>query len=152
MERYFLREKVEYKKGFAFSSKEYVDEGIQVVRVSDFTLDSISTNDAIYISEKKEYEPHRLKKGDILIQTVGSWANNPQSIVGKVVRVPEECDGAYLNQNIVKIIPIDVDADYLFYLLKANRFSLYCVNRGQGAANQASITLDTILRFKCYCG
>lgn len=150
MEKYALREKVDYKKGFAFSSKDYTSEGTQLVRVSDFTLDSVSTADAIYIHEKKEYEVHKLKEGDILIQTVGSWANNPQSIVGKVVRVPAECEGAYLNQNIVKLLPRDVDADYLFYMLKANKFSLYCVNRGQGAANQASITLDTILKFKCF--
>lgn len=140
---------VTYNKGYAFKSSEYTDEGVMVVRVSDFTLDSISTNDAVYLPPNNKYKKFILHTNDILIQTVGSWANNPNSIVGKVVRVPKECNNAYLNQNIVRIIPNnDFDNTYLYYALKANRFSTYCVMRGQGAANQASITLDTIFRFK----
>ena len=140
---------VKYNKGYAFKSSEYTDEGVMVVRVTDFTLDSISDVDAVYLAPDDRYDKFILKTNDILIQTVGSWANNPNSIVGKVVRVPNQCDSAYLNQNIVRIIPNnDFDNTYLFYALRANQFSTYCVLRGQGAANQASITLDTIFRFK----
>ena len=140
---------VKHNKGYAFKSSEYTDEGVMVVRVTDFTLDSISDADAVYLAPDDRYDKFVLKTNDILIQTVGSWANNPNSIVGKVVRVPKQCDNAYLNQNIVRIIPNnDLDNTYLFYALKANHFSTYCVLRGQGAANQASITLDTIFRFK----
>ena len=138
-----------YNKGFAFNSKEYTDEGIMVVRVSDFTQESISKDNAVYILEKDKYAPFKLNTDDILIQTVGSWANNPNSIVGKVVKVPKDCAGMYLNQNIVRIIPKErFNNRYLYYALKANKFPYYCVMRGQGAANQASITLDTIFRFK----
>ena len=140
---------VKYNKGYAFKSSEYTDEGVMVVRVTDFTLNSISDADAVYLAPDDRYDKFILKTNDILIQTVGSWANNPNSIVGKVVRVPKQCDSAYLNQNIVRIIPNnDFDNTYLFYALKVNQFSTYCVLRGQGAANQASITLDTIFRFK----
>ena len=144
-----LGEIVDYYKGYAFNSSLYSTDGIMVVRVSDFTIDSISCENAVYIEPSDKYEKFRLHKNDILIQTVGSWANNPNSIVGKVVRVPETCSDTYLNQNIVKIFPKDnsIDNDFLFYYLKATRFSEYCVIRGQGAANQASITLDTIFRF-----
>ena len=140
---------VKYNKGYAFKSSEYTDEGVMVVRVTDFTLDSISDVDAVYLALDDRYDKFILKTNDILIQTVGSWENNPNSIVGKVVRVPNQCDSAYLNQNIVRIIPNnDFNNTYLFYALKANQFSTYCVLRGQGAANQASITLATIFRFK----
>ena len=149
MELIRLRDVVSHKKGFAFKSELYSDTGIMVVRVSDFTLESISDSNAVYIEPCDKYEAYKLSTGDILIQTVGSWANNPNSIVGKVVRVPQLCDKTYLNQNIVKITPNkSIDNAYLFYALLANHFSLYCVNRGQGAANQASITLETILKFK----
>lgn len=140
---------VKYNKGYAFKSSEYTDEGVMVVRVTDFTLDSISDANAVYLAPDDRYDKFTLKTNNILVQTVGSWANNPNSIVGKVVRVPKQCDSAYLNQNIVRIIPNnDFDNTYLFYALKANQFPTYCVLRGQGAANQASITLDTIFRFK----
>lgn len=140
---------ITYNKGYAFKSNEYTNNGKMVVRVTDFTLDSISDNDSVYLEPNDKYKKFIINTNDILIQTVGSWANNPNSIVGKVVRVPDKCDKAYLNQNIVRIIPNkDFDNTYLYYALKANQFSMYCVLRGQGAANQASITLDTIFRFK----
>ena len=140
---------ITYNKGYAFKSNEYTNKGKMVVRVTDFTLDSISEKEAVYIVPDDKYRKFIINKDDILIQTVGSWGNNPKSIVGKVVRVPEKCDNAYLNQNIVRIIPNkDFNNTYLYYALKANKFSMYCVIRGQGAANQASITLDTIFKFK----
>lgn len=140
---------ITYNKGYAFKSNEYASKGKMVVRVTDFTLDSISDNDAVYVAPEDKYRKFIINMDDILIQTVGSWANNPNSIVGKVVRVPAKCDNTYLNQNIVRIIPNnDFNNTYLYYALKANKFSLYCALRGQGAANQASITLDTIFRFK----
>ena len=80
---------VKYNKGYAFKSSEYTDEGVMVVRVTDFTLDSISDADAVYLAPDDRYDKFILKTNDILIQTVGSWANNPNSIVGKVVRVPK---------------------------------------------------------------
>lgn len=39
---------VKYNKGYAFKSSEYTDEGVMVVRVTDFTLDSISDANAVY--------------------------------------------------------------------------------------------------------
>ena len=140
---------ISYNKGFAFSSNEYTDNGVMVVQVTNFTQDSVSTYNIQHIQENEKYSKYLLNTGDILIQTVGSWENNPKSIVGKVVRVPKACNNSYLNQNIVRIIPNgEVDKNYLYYSMIANNFSMYCVRRGQGAANQASITLETIFRFK----
>ena len=52
-----LGECITTKKGFAFKSAQYVDNGIPVVRVSDFTLNSISEKDLVYypISEYDKY-------------------------------------------------------------------------------------------------
>ena len=144
---------ISFNKGFAFSSKDYTDDNSlkMVVRISDFTMDSISRDNAIFVIYQPRYSSYILGTDDVLVQTVGSWANNPLSIVGKVVRVPEDCNGDLLNQNIVRLIPTDaIDKRYLFYALKGNKFSDYCVIRGQGAANQASITLQTISKFKFF--
>lgn len=138
------------KKGFAFKSSSYVNTGIPVVRVSDFTLNSISDTGLVYYpeSEYNQYLDYVLNEKDILIQTVGSWQYNPNSVVGKVVRVPYYHSGSLLNQNIVKIIPQKgVNQDFLFYRLKCRDFSGFVVGEARGAANQASITLDTIKRF-----
>ena len=145
-----LGECITTKKGFAFKSTQYVDKGIPVVRVSDFTLNSISENDLVYypISEYDKYLDYILYEKDILIQTVGSWQYNPNSVVGKVVRVPYYHKGSLLNQNIVKVIPNDdIYKDFVYYRLKCIDFSGFVVGEARGAANQASITLDTIKRF-----
>ena len=138
------------KKGFAFKSTLYAQQGIPVVRVSDFTLNSIKDSDLVYypISEYEIYQDYILSEKDILIQTVGSWQYNPNSVVGKVVRVPYYHQGSLLNQNIVKIIPNkDIDKDFIYYRIKCVDFSGYVIGEARGAANQASITLDTIKRF-----
>ena len=138
-------------KGFAFKSEDYIESGTPVIRVSDFTENSISVSENVYFSKERaiQYSKYQLTYGDILIQTVGSWPSNPASVVGKVVRVPIELLGSLLNQNIVKIIPKkSIEKKFLYYLLKDETFKNYIVNCAQGAASQASITLDAIKKFK----
>lgn len=146
-----LGDLIETKKGFAFKSKKYVESGVPIVRVSDFTMESISSDDLKYYpyEEKDIYLDYELHEKDIIIQTVGSWQNNPASVVGKVVHVPYFLDGALLNQNAVKIIPIEeIDRQFLYYRLKMSDFKGHVLGEARGAANQASITLDTIKSFK----
>ena len=141
------------KKGFAFKSSKYVSKGVPVVRVSDYTIDSISADDLKYypLEEKQNYLDFELHEKDIIVQTVGSWQNNPASVVGKVVRVPYFLEGALLNQNAVRLNPNEnVDKNYLFYRLRSEEFKGHILGEARGAANQASITLDTIKSFRCY--
>lgn len=139
------------KKGFAFKSSKYVENGVPIVRVSDYTLDSISDTDLKYypMEEKSDYLEFELHEKDVIVQTVGSWQNNPASVVGKVVRVPYYLEGSLLNQNAVRLTPIEgVDNNYLFYRLRTDEFKGHVLGEARGAANQASITLDTIKSFK----
>jgi|GEM_PF-113283 len=141
---------VTHKKGFAFKSQWFITEGIPVVKVTDFTESSIDSSSVVYIEEKiaEEKRTYVLRLGDIVIQTVGSWPNNPASVVGKAVSVPEELNGALLNQNAVILRTKKyLENKFLFYLLKSDMFKGYIINMAQGAANQASITLDSIFRF-----
>lgn len=106
-EKTTVGEIVTTRKGYAFKSSKYVNKGVPVVRVSDYTMDSISDADLKYYpyDEKQNYIDYELHEKDVIVQTVGSWQNNPASVVGKVVRVPYFLEGALLNQNAVKIMP-----------------------------------------------
>ncbi|HFN3490018.1 restriction endonuclease subunit S [Proteus mirabilis] len=147
-----LNQFVKHQKGFAFKSKDYVSSGIPIVRVSNFTDDSIDISDFKYVSsdiadEKIAFE---LVENDVVIATVGSWPKNPASVVGKVIRVPITATPSLLNQNAVVLRPISgekYDKDFLFYLLKNNDFSNYIISTAQGSANQASITLKDIYAY-----
>ncbi|AFZ22307.1 restriction endonuclease subunit S [Allocoleopsis franciscana] len=139
------------QKGYAFKSIWYQEEGIKIVKVSDFTNDSIDISKLVSISEEiaGQYKKHELEANDIIIQTVGSWASNPQSVVGKVIRAPKIAAKALLNQNAVKVIPKEsINQVFLFYSLKNERFKSYIIGCAQGAASQASITLDAIREFE----
>ena len=144
-----LRDITVHQKGFAFKSKDFVRKGNPIVKVKDFTTDSIDPNSLVFVNDDifGKNKNVTIFHEDIIIATVGSWPNNPNSIVGKTVRVPHELDGALLNQNAVIIRPTNRnknDNRYMYYVLKSKRFSHYLVSSAQGSANQASITLKDI--------
>ncbi len=144
---------VSHKKGFAFKSEWFQLSGVPVVKVTNFTDNSVDLADIDCVSESIAAETYgyALTSNDIVIQTVGSWPNNPQSVVGKVIRVPKSLNGALLNQNAVILRPESkIRKDYLFYLLKDRSFKGFIINTAQGAANQASITLDSLFRFEFF--
>lgn len=143
---------IDYKKGYAFKSSFYDQEGDHlIVRVSDTTENSINIQTCHKI--RKEHviglDAYMLRHEDVVIATVGSWADNPQSIVGKVIKVPREANGAYLNQNAVRLrANSKITQDYLYFVLKHKEFSDYLLNSAQGSANQASITLKDIFSYQ----
>jgi type I restriction enzyme S subunit len=142
---------IDTRKGYAFKSGWYTDEGVPIVKVSDFTYDSVDASNLVCISEEiaSAYKKYELKTGDVVIQTVGSWPSNPQSVVGKVIKVPKEASRALLNQNAVKLIPNNyLHQSFLYYLLRNQDFKSHIIGCAQGAASQASITLDAIREYK----
>ena len=146
-----LGDYISTQKGFAFKSTWFVNSGRKIVKVSDFTEDSISPTNLVKIPDDlaEQYSRYSLTVGDVVIQTVGSWPSNPASVVGKTIRVPKTVSGSLLNQNAVKIIPNEeVYSGFLYYLLRSEDFKEYIIGTAQGAASQASITLDAIKRFK----
>ncbi|MGL4449404.1 MAG: restriction endonuclease subunit S, partial [Shewanella sp.] len=125
--------------------------GVKLAKVSNFTADSIDLNDATRVDPEhaQKWMSHQLKANDILIATVGSWPPNWSSVVGKVVRVPKNSEGAIQNQNTCCIMPKEsIDQSYLYYLLKTRKFSEWIVTVAQGSANQARIPVKNIGDFE----
>jgi len=148
-----LGELIVYKKGFAFKSKDYKENGVPIIRVSDFTDKSIDMNNCFFLddSQAKELSQYSIKTNDIIITTVGSWPDNPASIVGKVILVPKLSNNGLLNQNAVRLRSKDTISQlFIFYRLKSNPFSEYVISGAQGSANQASVTLAHIFDFKLF--
>lgn len=151
--REILGELISHQKGSPFKSKDYQESGIAVVRVSNFTEDSIDTKDLKFVNKEVAQDNRKvvLKTNDILIATVGSWPKNPASIVGKTISVPSDMDGALMNQNSVILrvkSECEIDQKYLFIALKTKKFSDYLVSTAQGSANQASVTLKDMFLYE----
>ncbi len=149
-----LRDVIVHKKGYAFKSKDYVASGIPVVKVTNLTNNGIDMSNVVFVNVDiaSVNSSVKLMTGDIIITTVGSWAANPASVVGKTIKVPFEAEGALLNQNAVRLRPKNdsIDHRFLYYLLKNNSFGKYLIGNAQGSANQASITLDDIYSYEAY--
>lgn len=147
-----LRDICEFQKGFAFKSKDYKENGVKIVKVSNLTNDSIDISQCVCIDEdlaNKYKDKYNLSTNDIIITTVGSWPTNPASAVGKVVRVPKDANNTLLNQNSVRLRGNhNINQRYIYYLLKDKVFKEYIVGTAQGSANQASITQEDIKSFE----
>lgn len=153
--KYKLGSLITYKKGYAFKSKDRVSkqDGIPVIKVKNFSDDGIDQNYDTFmpLSFYQKFSKYLLNDNDILIQTVGSWPQQSSSAVGKVVRYRNlDNRPKLLNQNIVNIASLDqkfLDEDYLYWMLKSNKFGDYISGVAQGSANQASITLNSIFNY-----
>jgi len=146
-----LGEFINTQKGFAFKSAWFCETGRPIVKVKDFTSNSVDPSGLTHIPEDiaEKYLRYELKTNDVIIQTVGSWPSNPASVVGKCIKIPRGASRALLNQNAVKISPSsELDNSFLYYSLRNVTFSGYIVGTAQGAASQAAITLDSIRAYK----
>lgn len=146
---------VNHKKGFAFKSKDYLEDGVPVIRVSNFTDDSISDEDLKFVSKDVAHANKEvaLQEFDIVVATVGSWPNNPASVVGRTISVPTWATSALMNQNSVILRAKSkslIDQRFIYYQMKSVDFSNHVVSKAQGSANQASITLDAIFSYPIY--
>lgn len=142
---------VNYKKGFAFKSSDLNEgAGIPVVKLSNTNGNRINIKSCQRVSIEKanDLQSYRLLKDDVIIATVGSWPSNPESVVGKIIKVDEHSEGSLLNQNAVVLRTNNkLNQHYLYYLLCNKDFKDYIVNTAQGSANQASITLKDIFSY-----
>lgn len=60
------------KNGFAFKSKDYSDEGIPVIRISDIKDNLVTTTKAKRVPMENEYEECKIEEGSILIAMSGA--------------------------------------------------------------------------------
>lgn len=147
-EKIHLGDVATLKNGYAYKSKDFVENGIPVVKIKNIQPPFIDINDCNYVSEDvyeltKEYS---LRYGDILISMTGSGVNQMSSAVGKVGRVQFNYK-ALQNQRVGKIEIIDktkYDSDFLFYYISQKKLLEYFVINSTGSANQANISKKII--------
>lgn len=149
MSKVKLGEVCDFINGGAWSDKEYSISGLPVLKVSNcknsgFELDEI---DYLPYELEEKYRSNRLKKGDVIIATVGSHPNLKESAAGRSSIVNSMVEGFYLNQNAVCVRTKNknvLDQGYIGYLSKYYIFTHYIQMRGKGAANQMRIAIGAI--------
>jgi len=133
------------RNGAGIKQEFFAEQGIPLVRVSDFTQDSIDMAASRFVENEhaKKWSSYLLCKDDVIVATVGSWPPNWSSVVGKVIRVPEKAIGAIQNQNTCCILPNAdlLDIKFLFYRLRLEDFAWHAANSSGGSANQARLPI-----------
>lgn len=139
-----LGEVCEILNGFAFQSKNYVPEGIRVVRITNVQKGYIEDIDPKYypIESKNELSRYLLKDGDLLLSLTGN--------VGRVAIIDYSYLPAYLNQRVACIRVkenVSLDLNFLFHLLYSKKFERDCIKSSKGAAqlNMSTIWLASYL-------
>ena len=144
-----LGELCEFINGGAWSDKEYVSEGIPVLKVTNCKTTGFVLSELNYLpsSSRQKYSQNELQLNDVIIATVGSHPNLVNSAAGRSVIVNSLVVGFYLNQNAVCIRTKNnniLNQLYFGYYSKHNLFQNYIQMRGKGAANQMRIAISAI--------
>ena len=152
MKKVILGEVCDFFNGGAWSDKEYVNEGIPALKVTNCKSTGFQLDNLNYLSEKsrEKYKKNNLIIGDIIVATVGSHPNLIESAAGRSCIVNSQVEGFYLNQNAVCIRTKDkriLSQKYLGYLCKCADFQHYIQSRGRGAANQMRIAISSIKEY-----
>ena len=142
----------EFINGGAWTEEEYVEEGLPVLKVSNFKDNQYSLDEVSFLSHEsaKKYAKHQLSKNDLIIATVGSHPNLVNSAAGRTIRVNDDAIGYYLNQNAVYLKTKNsniLNQVYLAYLGQTEEFKNYIQVRGKGAASQMRIAIGDIKSF-----
>lgn len=138
--------------GFAFKTKDFLDEGIPIVKIKNITPPNVSLEDLTYVSDEiaQKSEKFMLSYNDVLIAMTGSHINQWASVVGRVARVKYK-EKSLLNQRVGKIIVKDqkkANIDYIYYFLQQDETKVMLANQAGGAANQANISPLMIKRLE----
>jgi len=97
--------------GYAFKSNEYVNQGVRVIRISDFDELGLKKDKIVYYTEDKKYDDFILENNDILLAMTGGT-------VGKSYYVQNLHEIMYVNQRVADIkISQQVNSKYINYLI-----------------------------------
>ncbi len=138
--------------GYAFSSSDWKEEGIPVIKIGNISNGSdIDCDELQYVDEfflDKLDPKYHISNGDILVSLTGSHINQPNSMVGRSCRSLTE-KKYLLNQRAGKVIPFDnTDKNYLYYLLSTKAIKYDIANRAYGGANQVNVSPSDIKNIK----
>ncbi|MGO3422617.1 MAG: restriction endonuclease subunit S [Pseudoalteromonas distincta] len=148
-----FKQVIKTRKGVAFSTSDFCDNGIRVVKASDIKQLSLNLSDVFLPKDFiTKYPKAYLAQGNIILSTVGSTPDVRNSAVGQIAMVPQKLDKTLLNQNTVVFDPIGnaINRNYLFFVLQTRAYRDHLDLHAHGTANQASLNVADMLDFKCF--
>ena len=146
MKKLVLNEICQLLNGYAFKSKQYVDDGIRIIRIANVQKGKIVDDAPCFypINTKNEIEKYMLSENDLLISLTGN--------VGRVGLLTKDMLPAALNQRVSCIRILDKDVvffKYLYYYLQQNTFERDCIKASNGVA-QLNLSTKWLENYEIY--
>ncbi|KAB3536275.1 hypothetical protein F8154_04140 [Alkaliphilus pronyensis] len=129
--------------GYAFSSKDYVEEGIQLIRIGNLFKNALSLNrDPVFLDEsfRNDYSRFLLRKGDIILSMTGTVGKRDY---GFAVKIDTE-DEFLLNQRVCKFVTNNITPEFLLIILHSEDY-LKRLYDSAGGTKQANLNESNIL-------
>lgn len=130
--------------GFAFKSKEYQNQGIPIVRISNVKVNGLDWSNTVYWTSDlpESLKKYLLKPQDILISMTGE--------VGVTTQIQSSDIPSLLNQRVGRFVINDnssIDPDFLFYVTQSIDF-INDIRSAAFGAIQLNISADRIENVK----
>lgn len=128
------------QNGYAFSSSEYTDGGIRVIRISNVQRGEIVDKNPVFV--EKVSEEFLLQENDILVSLTGD--------VGRVGLLTKKFLPAALNQRVacLRRRREEDNIDYLFAALNNDTFEQDCVESANSGLGRNNLSTEWLKRYK----
>ena len=125
-----IKEFAKLINGYAFKSKNYVNQGIRVIRIANVQDGYVVDDTPCFYPENssENITQYQLFENDLLVSLTGN--------VGRVALLPKTMLPAALNQRVccLRIDETMVNRKYLFYYLRRKQFVKDCIDASKGVA------------------
>ena len=126
----------ELQNGFAFKSKDYVEKGIQILKISNVSHGYFDWDEESFVPNKywNDYSDFQIKKGDIILAMT-----RPIISGGLKTAIFNETKNFLLNQRVGKFLLTNVN-DYFFFSLINQKSVIDQLSSKMGESGQPNIS------------
>ncbi|HNP43796.1 MAG TPA: restriction endonuclease subunit S [Panacibacter sp.] len=135
-----LSNHIKVQGGYAFKSNEYINEGVPVIRISDFQDERIDLSTVRFYKDDKAYDKFQLFAGDIIIAMTGGT-------IGKLAIVQDGLGKLYLNQRVGKLSVInenEFEPEYVYWLARGIQNKVKNLGYGGAQPNVSNGQIETL--------
>ncbi len=107
------------------------NEGRPYLRGTDLAVGSVAMENLFYIRPKDQIQSKQAQEGDVVVTRVGT--------IGLSARIPEECDGGTISDNLIRVRILDkqkIDSYYLSCFLGSKIGKSLMLRNARGSVQQ----------------
>lgn len=137
------------KAGYAFKATDFIDNGIQVIRMGNLYDNKLSLDrNPVFVPENYDtdiIERSRVKRNDILLTLTGTKYKRDY---GYAIKIDTD-EVLLLNQRILSLTPL-IDSDYLLLVLRSDEFRNQFFEFETGGVNQGNVGVKNVMTIKLH--